>query len=63
VAVVRVGKTQQPTNSWRLLWGGYWGGRATAVECVGGAFRYRLGRRKEDEEINNEKYIVAFGGL
>jgi hypothetical protein len=33
------------------------------VECVGGAFRYRLGRRKEDEEINNEKYIVAFGGL
>jgi hypothetical protein len=56
-------KTQQPTKSWRLLWGGYWGGRATAVECVGGAFRYPLGRRKEDEEINNEKYIVAFGGL
>jgi len=23
--------------------GGYWGGRATAVERVGGAFRYRLG--------------------
>ena len=23
--------------------GEYWGGRATAVECVGGAFRYRLG--------------------
>jgi hypothetical protein len=29
----------------------------------GGSFRYCLGRRKEDKEINNEKYIVAFGGL
>ncbi len=27
---------------------------------MGGTFRYRLGRRKEDKEINNEKYIVAF---
>jgi len=43
--------------------GGYWGGRATAVKHVGGAFRYHLGRQKEDEETNNEKYIVAFSGL
>ena len=33
------------------------------AECVGGVFRFRLGRQKEDEEINNEKYMVAFGGL
>ena len=38
-------------------------GEGVRPGCVGGAFRYRLGRRKEDEEINNEKYIVAFGGL
>jgi len=29
-----VGKTQQPTKSWHLLWGRYWGGRATAVARV-----------------------------
>ena len=38
-------ETQQPTESWRLLWVGYWGGRATTAERVGGAFCYRLGRR------------------
>jgi len=38
-----VGKTQQPTKSWRFLWGGYWEGRATAVERVGEGFCCRLG--------------------
>ena len=38
---------KQSTKSWRLLWLGYWGGRATAAERVGGAFRYCLGRRME----------------
>ena len=39
-----IGKTQQPTKSWRLLWGGYWGGHTTAVERVGESFAIVWGR-------------------
>jgi len=58
-----VGKTQQPTKSWRLLWGGYWGGRATAVERVGGAFCYRLGAtNKVTKNKKMKTYVVALDG-
>ena len=38
-------KTQQPTKSWRLLWGRYWGGCVTAVKRVGERFAIVWGRR------------------